>query len=75
MRRARDTSEKAAAIQFALNRAAGPERRVEQVLEMSEFVFQLARAGMKARHPEYDDAQVRRALLEQLYPDILTRRK
>lgn len=65
--RARDTTEKAAAIHAALNRAMGPERRFCAAMELSDFVRELAKAGLRSRHPEYTEAEIVRELTRQLY--------
>ena len=67
----RDTTPRAAAIAADLNRAAGPSVRFHQALELSDFLRELARAGLRARHPEYSDVQILRALALQLYGDVL----
>jgi hypothetical protein len=72
--RARDTTEKAAAIHAGLNRAMGPERRFCAAMELSDFVRELAKAGLRSRHPEYTEAAVMRELMRQLYGDLPQRR-
>jgi len=39
------------------------EQRLLLAFEMSEFARDLARAGMRRDHPEWDEAQVSRELL------------
>jgi len=63
----RDTSAAAAAHQLELYRLAGPQRRVEIAAELSDAVRELARAGVRLRHPEFSDDQVRRELLRIFY--------
>jgi hypothetical protein len=65
--RALDTSERAARIQVELNRALGPERRLEMVMELSEFARQFALTRLRAQHPELSEPDLRRLLTEQLY--------
>lgn len=67
----RDTSSRAAAIAADLNRAAGPAVRFQQALELSDFLREMAKAGLRARHPEYSDGEILRALAQQLYGDVL----
>lgn len=59
----RDTTRKAAAIAAALNRAAGPERRFGQALELSDLLQEMARAGMRSRHPGMSDEELNRMQL------------
>jgi hypothetical protein len=60
--RSPDTSPDAEARQLAVYRAMTPARRVELAAEMSEEMFAVAAAGIRARHPEYDDVTVTRAV-------------
>ncbi|MEA2488426.1 MAG: hypothetical protein QOH21_218 [Acidobacteriota bacterium] len=43
-------------------------------MELSDFVRELAKAGLRSRHPEYTDAEVMRELMRQLYGDLPQRR-
>jgi hypothetical protein len=70
----RDTTARAAAIASDLNRAAGPVKRFEQALELSDFLRELAKAGLRARHPEYSDEELLRALTLQIHADVLLRK-
>jgi len=65
-----DTSEKVAALAAELNRSFGPERRLAQALDLTDLLRQLARAGLKSRHPEYSDEEVARALTLQFYGHV-----
>jgi hypothetical protein len=64
---ARDTSRKAAALQAEIHRRMEPAERLQIAIEMSEFARSLTRTGLRAQHPEYDEAQLDRAMLERLY--------
>ncbi len=68
--RSRDTSEKAATIAADANRALGAERRFEQALELSDLLREMAKAGLRARHPEYSDEELIRALTVQLHGEV-----
>jgi hypothetical protein len=70
----RDTTARAAAIAADLNRAAGSTRRFQQALELSDFLREMAKAGLRARHPEYSDEELVRALTLQLHRDVLLRK-
>ena len=70
---ARDTTARAGAIAAALNRSAGPASRFQQALELSDLLREMAKAGLRARHPEYSDEELLRALTLQLHRE--TRRQ
>jgi hypothetical protein len=72
--RPRDTDEKAEQVQLELLRRLSPQRRVEMTAQLSEDVRAIARAGIRTRHPEYTDEQVRHALFRLLYGEELFRR-
>jgi hypothetical protein len=57
-----DTTPEAHAVQLELYRRLGPARCLE-----------LAADGIRARHPEYDEAQVRWALFRLLHGDATFR--
>jgi len=71
--RARDTTETAATTAREINRAAGPERRLLQALELSDLLRELATAGLRSRHPEYTEAELTVALRRQLYGEVSRR--
>lgn len=62
-----DTSPAAHALQLRLYREAGPERRAEIAAELSEVIRELCRTGIRLRHPEFSEAQVRREMLRIFY--------
>ena len=51
-----------------------PARKSELVAELSETVRELAREGIRQRHPEYDATDVDRALVALLYGVDVARR-
>ena len=65
--RARDTSEKAAAVQDRLHEAIGPEGRFLLAIRLSALAREFAIAGVRERHPEYTEAEVLRELGRELY--------
>ena len=70
-----DTQPEAAAVQLAVFRRMGPQRRLEATLEMSDEGRELAADGVRHRHPEYGDAEVQDAVRllmwgEQLYREV-----
>lgn len=70
----RDTSPAAHEVQVSWNRRLGPAGRVALAFEMSEAVREIARAGIRSRHPTYTAEEVRFALIRLLYGDDLFRR-
>lgn len=69
-----DTSAKARQAQVAAYRAMGASARVRAALEMSEAARDIAVAGCRARHPDWAEADVQRAVAELLLgPDLRAR--
>jgi hypothetical protein len=58
----RDTTSEAFARQLARLRSMSPQERLRRSLEMSDELREVAMAGIRARHPEYADRQVREEL-------------
>ncbi len=73
MTRPFDTTPEAHAAQVAVWRGMSPAARAAEAVALSVAVRDLARAGIRARHPEYRAAQVERALLRLLYPGLAER--
>jgi hypothetical protein len=69
--RSADTSPEAHARQIAAHRAMSPGERIDLALAMSEDALAIAASGIAARHPEYGDEDVRRALLRLRWGDEL----
>jgi len=68
---ARDTTPDAAAVQTAIYRRMGPERRCEAAAKMSMMAREITLGGIRRRHPEYDEQQARWALFRLLVGDEL----
>jgi hypothetical protein len=68
-----DTSPEAHEAQMQAYRRMGPEVRVRIGFRMSEDVREIAAQGIRSRHSEYTERQVRVALFRLLYGDELTR--
>lgn len=64
---ARDTSPEVAAIQHEGYRRMGPSGRFRAAAELTNFVREFARAGIRKRHPEYSEEQVTRELARLVY--------
>jgi hypothetical protein len=74
-----DTTIEAALVQFEICRRMTPERRFEMACEMSDSLRRLATEGVRHRHPEYTEDQVRLAsnrlwlgdeLFRQVFPGV-----
>lgn len=71
---AADTSPEADAAQVLAYQRMGGTGRAQVMFRLSQMSRQAAEAGIRARHPEYDDAQVKLALARLVYGDDLVRR-
>lgn len=59
----KDTTPEAQAVQEEIIRAMTGEQRVLLAFEMSEFVRELARSGIRQQHPDWPEDLVARELL------------
>jgi hypothetical protein len=71
---AQDTSPDADAVQLEAYRRMGGAGRAQVMFRLNEMARRTAEAGIRRRHPEYDDAQVMLALARLLHGDELVRR-
>ena len=69
-----DTDRRAHEVQMAINRRMTGAQRSALALDLSEGVRETARAGIRSRHPDYDELDVERALRRLLYGDELVRK-
>ncbi|MBK9265630.1 MAG: hypothetical protein IPM54_38305 [Polyangiaceae bacterium] len=69
-----DTSAEALQAQLAFWERLGPEGRVSLAGRISLSARYLARDGIRARHPEYSDEELHRALMRLLYGDALVKK-
>ena len=69
-----DTSPDAREVQIALLRSAGPAGRLAMAADLSDAVRALAAAGIRSRHPEYDDAKVGEVLAQRARERAAVRR-
>ena len=65
--RARDTSERAAAIQADLQDALGPEGRFRLAMQASDFAREFAKTALRRLYPSFTEDQIARELTRQLY--------
>ena len=68
-----DTTLKAEWAQIDIFRRMKPEQRLKMAIELSETTRKLTEEGIKARHPEYSDDEVRLAIIKILLGDELFR--
>ena len=71
--RSEDTSARAQAIQDELYRTLGGAERVAIQFRLSAAARAMTLAGIRGRHPEYDDDRARMALARVILGDELTR--
>ena len=64
---ASDTSPEAAAIQAEIFRRMTPAERVKLALEMSDSMRNVALAGLRSRHPEMREEQLKWELMRLMY--------
>ena len=69
-----DTTIEAARVQAAVWRRMDMETRLRLALEMIEAARSLAESGVRCRHPEYSDRQVRLAAIRMRLGDDLFRK-
>jgi hypothetical protein len=69
-----DTTLEAARVQRDVLMAMGPERRLEVAAQLSDSVRACVVAGVRMRCPDYDEEQVRRAVLRIVLGEPLFRK-
>jgi hypothetical protein len=58
-----DTTPEAFRVMVAAYRAMPPGRTLEMAMQMSDDIMEIAAAGVRQRHPDYNDKQVRMAVI------------
>lgn len=66
-----DTSYLAENIQLKIFKAMGPEKRLERAIELSNLSLKFLREGVSIRHPEYNEEQIKLAVIKLLLPEKL----
>jgi hypothetical protein len=66
-----DTTPEAEKIQLNIFRRMGPERRLQAGLALSRTCRELLRAGVRRRHPDYDERQIQLAVIRLTLPEDL----
>jgi hypothetical protein len=62
-----DTTSRAAALQLRLYREAGPSGRAQIAADLSDAVRDTALAGIRRRHPDYSEDEVKADFLRIVY--------
>jgi len=68
-----DTDPEAYEAQLEVWRRMAPEKKLAQVFQLSDVVRELVIAGIRDRHPEYDEEQVKHAAFRHFLGDALYR--
>ena len=63
----RDTTRQATAMQEAIYRRMTPSERVRTAIELSELLFEFKKAGLRARHPNFSEAEVMREFAREVH--------
>lgn len=66
-----DTSREAAAIQIEIYRQMPPDQRLDLACRMSDAARELSEAGVRSRHSDYTDREVRLAVIRMMLGDEL----
>ncbi len=68
-----DTTPEAFQVELEILRRLSPDRRLEMACRMTDSLRQVVEAGIRRRHPDYDERQVRLALIRINLGDALFR--
>jgi hypothetical protein len=66
-----DTSPEAERVQTEIFRRMTPERKLRAAAELRQLVRQSLTEGVRMRHPEYSEEQVRLAMIRLILPEHL----
>lgn len=66
-----DTSSEATEVQLDIFRRMGPERRLQLGMELIQTSRKLVAEGVRRRHPEYTEDQIRLAIIRIVLPEEL----
>ena len=69
-----DTTPEALAVQFRILRRMGPVGRAEMMFDLCDSLRQLVAAGVRHRHPHWDDRAVEREVIRLMIGDDLFRK-
>lgn len=66
-----DTTPEAERVQLEVVRQMGPEKRLQAGVALSRTCRNLLTEGVRGRHPEYDEGQIRLAVIRLMLPEKL----
>jgi hypothetical protein len=66
-----DTTPEAEKVQLEIFRRMGPEKRLQAGIALSRMCRELLAEGVRRRHPEYDERQVKLATIRLTLPEDL----
>jgi hypothetical protein len=66
-----DTTPEAEQVQLEVFRRMGPEKRLQAGIALSRMCRELLAEGVRRRHPEYDERQVKLATIRLTLPEDL----
>ena len=66
-----DTTIEAARKQFEILRKLGPEVRLKMAFELSNNLRSIVEAGVKLRHPDYEEQEIQHEVLRLMIGDTL----
>jgi hypothetical protein len=70
----RDTSPEALKVFHEIQRRRSPEQKLADIFDLSEGLFELTKAGIRARYPEADEREVfLRAVATRLPRELMVR--
>jgi hypothetical protein len=69
-----DTTPEAWRVQVEIYRRMSPSKRLELALRMSDAMREVVASGVRARHPEYSEQQIKYAVNRLLLGDELFRK-
>lgn len=68
-----DTTVEAVRKQFEILRRLGPEVRLKMAFEMSDNLRRIVEAGVRGRHPDYNEQQIKQGVLRLMIGERLYR--
>lgn len=71
--RAFDTTSEAENVQLEVFRRMGPEKRLQAATQFSQTCRKILMEGIRSRHPDYDERQVRLAATRLMLPEKLAK--
>ncbi len=68
-----DTTLEAVRKQFEILRRLGPEARLKMAFEMSDNLRRIVEAGVRGRHPDYNEQKIKQEVLRLMIGERLYR--